>query len=202
MSLYAGRPEEGLSAFSPLTHGLLLNPKLGWRSANKSQRLPCLLLLPQHWGYRHNHAQLFVCLLEIQAQVLRLGQQGLLPTDLSPQSLTFDFSALEIPKLKGTVILLVILIKNKNLSFTPKCIIYSAQGENRRTNRILKSRQQSCHKPHHLHPEALAPPPMSVSPPNPHRAALYLLVISCSVFGNFIPNLLSYLFQVELFPLK
>lgn len=138
VSPYVGRPEEGLSAFSPLRHGLLLNPKLGWRSANKSQRLPCLLLLPQHWGYRHNHAQLFVCLLEIQAQFLRLGQQGLLPTDLSPRNLTFDFSHLEIPKLKGTVILLVILIENKNLSFTPKCFIYSPQGENRRTNRILK----------------------------------------------------------------
>lgn len=107
-SLYAGRPEEDLFAFSPLRHGLLLNPKLGWRPANKSQRLPCLLLLPQHRGYRHNHAQLFVCLLEIQAQVLRLEQQGFLPTDLSPRSLTFDFVALEIPKLKGTVILLVI----------------------------------------------------------------------------------------------
>lgn len=62
VSLYAGRPEESLSAFSPLRHGLLLNLKLGWRPANKSQRLPCLPLLPQHRGYRHNHAQLFVCL--------------------------------------------------------------------------------------------------------------------------------------------
>lgn len=94
----AGVLEEDLSAFSPLRHGLLLNPKLGWRPANKSQRLPCLPLLPQHRGYRHNHAQLFVCLLEIQAQVLGLEQQGLLPTDLSPRSLTFDFVALEIPK--------------------------------------------------------------------------------------------------------